>query len=37
MFLVSTTILLGLLTPFYRKDKKALHDIVCGTIEVQVC
>jgi uncharacterized RDD family membrane protein YckC len=36
MFLVSTTILLGLLTPFYRKDKKALHDIVCGTIEIQV-
>lgn len=36
MFLFSATILLGLLTPFYRKDKKALHDIVCGTIEIQV-
>ncbi|MFT7861051.1 MAG: RDD family protein [Sulfurimonas sp.] len=35
MFLFSATILLGLLTPFYRKDKKALHDIVCGTIEIQ--
>lgn len=36
MFLFSTTILLGLLTPFYRKDKKALHDMICGTIEIQV-
>lgn len=36
MFLFSTTILLGLLTPFYRKDKKALHDIVCGTIQIEV-
>ncbi|MDH4944446.1 RDD family protein [Sulfurimonas sp. C5] len=35
MFLFSTTILLGLLTPFYRRDKKALHDIVCGTIEIE--
>ncbi|WP_304545709.1 RDD family protein [Sulfurimonas microaerophilic] len=36
MFLFSATILLGLLTPFYRKDRKALHDIVCGTIEIEV-
>ncbi|MBA1437723.1 MAG: RDD family protein [Epsilonproteobacteria bacterium] len=35
MFLITTTTLLGLLLPFYRKDKKALHDIVCGTIQIQ--
>ncbi|QOP46446.1 RDD family protein [Sulfurimonas paralvinellae] len=35
-FLFSATILLGLLTPFYRKDKKALHDIICSTIEISV-
>jgi uncharacterized RDD family membrane protein YckC len=33
-FLFSATILLGLLTPFYREDKKALHDIVCATVEI---
>ncbi len=35
-FLFSATILLGLLTPFYRKDKKALHDILCNTVEIQI-
>ena len=35
-FLFSATILLGLLTPFYRKDKKALHDIICSTVEIYV-
>jgi len=35
-FLFSATILLGLLTPFYRKDKKALHDIICSTSEIYV-
>ena len=34
-FLFSATILLGLLTPFYRKDKKALHDIICATLEIE--
>jgi len=34
MFLFSATILIGLLIPFYRKDKKALHDIICGTVEI---
>jgi len=34
-FLFSATILLGLLTPFYRKDKKALHDIICSTLEIR--
>ena len=33
-FLFSATILIGLLFPFYRKDKKALHDIVCSTVQV---
>ncbi|MBA1433376.1 MAG: RDD family protein [Epsilonproteobacteria bacterium] len=35
-FLFSATILFGLLTPFYRKDKKALHDIICSTVEIYV-
>jgi len=35
-FLFSATILLGLLTPFFRKDKKALHDIICATIEIEI-
>lgn len=35
-FLFSATILLGLFTGFYRKDKKALHDIICNTIEIEV-
>jgi len=35
-FLFSATILLGLLTPFYRKDKKALHDLICSTIEINI-
>lgn len=34
-FLFSATILLGLLTPFFRKDKKALHDIICATVEIE--
>ncbi|QSZ42772.1 RDD family protein [Sulfurimonas aquatica] len=33
-FLFSATILIGLLVPFYRKDKKALHDVLCSTIEI---
>ena len=35
-FLFSATILLGLFTGFYRKDKKSLHDIICNTIEIEV-
>ena len=35
-FLFSATILLGLLTPFYRKDRKALHDMLCGTLEIEI-
>lgn len=33
-FLFTATTLLGLVVPFYRKDKKALHDLVCKTIVV---
>ncbi|MCK9454508.1 MAG: RDD family protein [Sulfurimonas sp.] len=33
-FLFTATTILGLLLPFYRKDKKALHDLVCKTIVV---
>jgi len=31
-FLFSATILLGLMVPFYRKDKRALHDLISGTV-----
>lgn len=33
-FLFTATTLLGLFLPFYRKDNKALHDLICGTIVV---
>jgi uncharacterized RDD family membrane protein YckC len=33
-FLFTATTLLGLLLPFYRKDRKALHDLLSGTIVV---
>jgi len=33
-FLFTATTLLGLFLPFYRKDKKALHDLISGTIVV---
>jgi len=36
IFLLSATILIGLIFPFYRKDKKFFHDIVCNTIEIEV-
>jgi len=35
-FLFSATILIGLIVPFYRKDRKSLHDIICSTIEIVV-
>lgn len=34
-FLFSATILVGLIIPLFRKDKKALHDIVCGSVEIR--
>jgi len=33
-FLFTASTLLGLFLPFYRKDKKALHDLVCSTLVV---
>ena len=33
-FLFSATILLGLLLPLYRKDKRALHDLIASTIVI---
>ncbi|PLY16668.1 MAG: RDD family protein [Sulfurimonas sp.] len=35
-FLFTATTVLGLFLPFYRKDKKALHDLICGTVVVAV-
>ncbi|MDQ1339865.1 MAG: hypothetical protein QG567_1021 [Campylobacterota bacterium] len=35
LFLFTATTLLGLFLPFYRKDKKALHDLICKTIVVE--
>ena len=34
-FLFSATILIGLLFPLYRRDKKGLHDLIAHTIEVR--
>ena len=36
IFLVSATILIGLVFPFFRKDRKFIHDIVCNTVEIEV-
>jgi uncharacterized RDD family membrane protein YckC len=35
-FLFSATIIVGLLTPLYRKDRKALHDILSNTVEIVI-
>jgi len=35
-FLFSATIIIGLLTPFYSREKRALHDIIAGTIEIKI-
>lgn len=34
LFLFSATVIAGLLTPFFRADKKALHDIILGSKEI---
>ena len=36
IFLVTMTTVLGAFLPFYRKDKKALHDLVCNTLVVKI-
>ncbi len=33
-FLLTATTILGLLVSFYRKDNRALHDLICGTLVV---
>ncbi|SFV53110.1 Putative integral membrane protein [hydrothermal vent metagenome] len=35
-FLFDATILVGLFFPFYNKEKKALHDMMANTIEIEV-
>lgn len=35
-FLISATIVVGLFFPFYRKDNRALHDLLAGTVVVNV-
>lgn len=35
-FLFSATILLGLLVPLYRKDKRALHDLLTSTAVISI-
>ncbi|MBW6488505.1 RDD family protein [Sulfurimonas sp.] len=35
-FLFTATTLFGLFLPFYRKDKKGLHDLICSTLVVAV-
>ena len=35
-FLFGATILIGVLFPFYNKEKKALHDMIANTIEIEV-
>ena len=34
-FLFSATILIGLILPFYNKRKKALHDMIAKTVEIE--
>ena len=33
-FLLSATLLIGLIFPFYRKDKRSLHDLIAHTIVI---
>jgi len=35
-FLFTATTILGLFLPFYRKDNKALHDLICNTLVVTI-
>jgi uncharacterized RDD family membrane protein YckC len=36
MFLLTASTVLGVFIPFYRKDKKALHDLICNTLVVRI-
>lgn len=35
IWIFGVAILIGIFTPFFRKDKKCLHDILCGTTIVK--
>ncbi len=35
-FLLTATTLLGLLLPFYTKGRRALHDILSGSVEIEI-
>ncbi len=35
-FLFSATILVGFILPFYRKDKRSLHDLIANTVVLAV-
>lgn len=35
-FLFTATTLVGLFLPFYRKDRRALHDLLSSTVEVEI-
>ena len=35
-FLFTATTLIGLLLPFYREDKRALHDLLSSTVEIEI-
>jgi len=35
-FLLSATLLVGLIFPFYRKDKRSLHDLIAKTVVIIV-
>jgi len=34
LFLITAFSLIGLIFPFYRKDNKALHDLICGSVVI---
>ena len=36
VFLVGVTILIGVILPFYNREKKALHDIIAKTVEIEI-
>jgi uncharacterized RDD family membrane protein YckC len=35
-FLFTAMTIVGAFLPFYRKDKRALHDLICGTVEIEL-
>ena len=33
-FLLSAALLIGIIFPFYRKDKRSLHDLIANTVVI---